>query len=281
MSVPAIIVKRRIKSFILSIIGLATAFIFLFPYVTMFSTALKPKGDITDIPPSYLPQEYIWSNFVKVFSEIAFGTYMKNTILIALATMVIGLIASIPAGYFVARHNFRGRTFFLLVVLITQMFSPTTLLIGIYREMSVLNLINTYTGLILVNAAFNLAFAVWILSSFFRSIPKEIEEAAQIDACSRFQAFRKVALPPALPAIVTTAIIIYIAAWNEFVVAYTLASQPAKQPFSVGLSLLTGYYEVKWNYLFAGSLIAIIPVVLLFIFIEKYLVSGLTAGSVK
>ncbi|MFM7500099.1 MAG: carbohydrate ABC transporter permease, partial [Actinomycetota bacterium] len=270
MSVPAPIVKRRIKGFALSVIGLATAFIFLFPYVTMFSTALKPKADITDIPPTYLPQHWIWSNFINVFKEIEFGTYMKNTIIIALATMVIGLIASIPAGYFVARHNFRGRTLFLLVVLITQMFSPTTLLIGIYREMSVLNLINTYTGLILVNAAFNLAFAVWILSSFFRSIPKEIEEAAQIDGCSRFQAFRIVALPLALPGIVTTAIFIFIAAWNEFVVAYTLASQPAKQPFSVGLSLLTGYYEVKWNYLFAGSLIAIIPVVVLFIFIEKY-----------
>jgi multiple sugar transport system permease protein len=281
MSVPAVIVKRRIKGVLLSVVGLITALIFLFPYVTMFSTALKPKGDITDIPPSYLPQEYIWSNFVKVFSEIAFGTYIKNTIIIAVVTMLIGLIASIPAGYYVARHNFRGRTLFLLIVLITQMFSPTTLLIGIYREMSVLNLINTYTGLILVNAAFNLAFAVWILSSFFRSIPKEIEEAAQIDGCTKFQAFRKVALPLALPGIVTTAIFIFIAAWNEFVVAYTLASQPAKQPFSVGLSLLTGYYEVKWNYLFAGSLIAIIPVVLLFIFIEKYLVSGLTAGSVK
>ncbi len=281
VSVPAPIVKRRIKGFVLSVTGLVTAFIFLFPYVTMFSTALKPKADITDMPPTYLPQDWIWSNFINVFKEIEFGTYMKNTIIIALATMLIGLIVSIPAGYFVARHNFRGRTLFLLVVLVTQMFSPTTLLIGIYREMSVLNLINTYTGLIMVNAAFNLAFAVWILSSFFRSIPKEIEEAAQIDGCSRFQAFRKVALPLALPGIVTTAIFIFIAAWNEFVVAYTLASQPAKQPFSVGLSLLTGYYEVKWNYLFAGSLIAIIPVVVLFIFIEKYLVSGLTAGSVK
>ena len=124
-------------------------------------------------------------------------------------------------------------------------------------------------------------FSMVILSAAIKAIPSEIEEAAQIDGCSRFQAFRKVALPLALPGIVTTAIFIFIAAWNEFVVAYTLANQPAKQPFSVGLSLLTGYYEVKWNYLFAGSLIAIIPVVVLFIFIEKYLVSGLTAGSVK
>jgi multiple sugar transport system permease protein len=161
------------------------------------------------------------------------------------------------------------------------MFSPTTLLIGIYREMSILHLINTYLGLILINASFNMAFSVWILSSFFQSIPVEIEEAAFIDGASRFQTFRMISLPLALPGIVTTAIFTFIAAWNEFVVAYTLASSPERQPFSVGLSLLTGLYEVKWNYLFAGSLIAIIPVVILFISIEKYLVSGLTAGSVK
>ena len=133
MSTSPIIVKRRIKGAALSVVGLVTALLFLFPYVTMFSTALKPKGDITDIPPTYLPQHYIWSNFIKVFSAINFGTYIKNTIIIALATMIIGLIASIPAGYYVARHNFRGRTLFLLVVLITQMFSPTTLLIEIGR----------------------------------------------------------------------------------------------------------------------------------------------------
>jgi len=147
--------------------------------------------------------------------------------------------------------------------------------------MAVLHLINTYLGLILINASFNLAFSVWILSSFFKTIPVEIEEAAAIDGASKFQTFAKISLPLAIPGIVTTAIFTFIAAWNEYVVAYTLASSPTKQPFSVGLSLLTGYYEVKWNYLFAGSLIAIIPIVILFISIEKYLVSGLTAGSVK
>jgi multiple sugar transport system permease protein len=147
--------------------------------------------------------------------------------------------------------------------------------------MSNLHLVNSYFGLILINASFNLAFSVWILSSFFKSIPVEIEEAASIDGASRFQTFTRISLPLAVPGIVTTAIFTFIAAWNEYVVAYTLASSPSKQPFSVGLSLLTGYYEVKWNYLFAGSLIAIIPVFVLFVMIEKYLVSGLTAGSVK
>ena len=271
----------RIKSSVLSVVGLAVSFIFLFPYVTMLSTALKPVSTITDIPPSYLPKSYIWSNFIKVFKELPFGMYIKSTLIISVSTMVLGLLVAIPAGYYVARNNFRFRTPFLLLVLVTQMFSPTSLLIGIYREMAVLHLINTYLGLILINASFNLAFSVWILSSFFKTIPVEIEEAAAIDGASKFQTFAKISLPLAIPGIVTTAIFTFIAAWNEYVVAYTLASSPTKQPFSVGLSLLTGYYEVKWNYLFAGSLIAIIPIVILFISIEKYLVSGLTAGSVK
>jgi multiple sugar transport system permease protein len=247
----------------------------------MLSTALKPKSDITDMPPTYFPKIYEWGNFIKVFQEIPFGMYMRNTLVISIATMIIGIIVAVPAAYYVARNNFRLRTPFLLLVLITQMFSPTSLLIGIYRELSIFNLVNTYQGLILVNVSFNLAFSVWILSSFFKSIPVEIEEAAFIDGASRFQTFRKISLPLAAPGIVTTAIFTFIAAWNEYVVAYTLASSPAKQPFSVGLSLLTGLYEVKWNFLFAGSLIAIIPIIILFISIEKYLVGGLTAGSVK
>jgi multiple sugar transport system permease protein len=273
--------KKRITGAGFSVLGISVALAFLFPYLTMVLTALKPKSDITDIPPTYLPKHWEWGNFIKVFQELPFGMYIRSTVIISLSTMVLGLVVAIPAGYYVARNNFRLRTPFLLLVLITQMFSPTTLLIGIYREMSSLHLVNSYFGLILINASFNLAFSVWILSSFFKSIPVEIEEAASIDGASRFQTFTRISLPLAVPGIVTTAIFTFIAAWNEYVVAYTLASSPSKQPFSVGLSLLTGYYEVKWNYLFAGSLIAIIPVFILFVMIEKYLVSGLTAGSVK
>ncbi len=247
----------------------------------MFLIALKPKSDISDMPPTYLPKTWVWANFINVFHELPFAMYLRNTVIISLSTMILGLLVSVPAGYYLARNNFRGRSAFLLIVLVTQMFAPTTLLIGIYREMTKLHLLNSYLGLILINTAFNLAFSIWILSSFFKTIPLEIEEAAAIDGCTRWQTFRKISLPLALPGIVTTSIFIFIAAWNEYVVAYTLAQSPTVQPFSVGLALLTGYYEVQWNYLFAGSLIAIIPVIILFSSIQKYLVSGLTAGSVK
>ena len=276
-------VKRRIKKskLFFSFIGFCVSFGFLFPYIAMFLIALKPKSDISDMPPTYLPKTWVWANFINVFHELPFAMYLRNTLIISLSTMVLGLLVSVPAGYYLARNNFRGRSAFMLIVLVTQMFAPTTLLIGIYREMTKLHLLNSYLGLILINTAFNLAFSIWILSSFFKTIPLEIEEAAAIDGCSRWQTFRKISLPLALPGIVTTSIFIFIAAWNEYVVAYTLAQSPTVQPFSVGLALLTGYYEVQWNYLFAGSLIAIIPVIILFSSIQKYLVSGLTAGSVK
>jgi multiple sugar transport system permease protein len=143
------------------------------------------------------------------------------------------------------------------------------------------HLVDTYMSLILIYGAFNMAFSIWILSSFFASIPVEIEEAAWIDGATRFGTLRRVILPLALPGLVTAFIFTFIAAWNEYVIALTLMSSPQREPLTVGLTSLIGQYQIQWNFLFAGSLIAIIPVVILFASIEKYLVGGLTAGSVK
>jgi multiple sugar transport system permease protein len=126
-----------------------------------------------------------------------------------------------------------------------------------------------------------MAFSIWILSSFFSSIPKEIEEAAWIDGCSRLSTLTRIVLPLSLPGLTTAFIFTFIAAWNEFVIALTLTSSPDQEPLTVGLTALIGFYQVQWQYLFAGSLIAIVPVVILFAMIEKWLVGGLTAGSVK
>jgi multiple sugar transport system permease protein len=161
------------------------------------------------------------------------------------------------------------------------MFAPTALVIGIFREIAKLHLVNTYLALILVYAAFNMAFSIWILSSFFASIPQEIEEAAWIDGCSRISTLARIVLPLSLPGLATAFIFTFIAAWNEFVIALTLTSSPEQEPLTVGLTALIGFYQVQWQYLFAGSLIAIAPVVVLFALIEKWLVGGLTAGSVK
>jgi multiple sugar transport system permease protein len=216
-----------------------------------------------------------------VWKEIPLLGFIKSSFIISISATVIVILIAIPAAYYVARNDFRGKKAFLLLVLVTQMFAPTALVVGIFREIVALNLVDTYLALILIYAAFNMAFSIWILSSFFRSIPKEIEEAAWIDGCSRFTTLTRIVLPLALPGLVTAFIFTFIAAWNEFVIALTLTSSPEREPLTVGLTSLIGQYQVQWNYLFAGSLIAIVPVVILFASIEKWLVGGLTAGSVK
>ena len=269
------------KKISLTAAGWGIGFLFFFPYLTMILTALKPKPEITAIPATFAPKQWTFNNFIGVWSQIPLAGYLKSSFIISISATILVLLLAIPAAYYSARNNFRGRGAFLLLVLTTQMFAPTALVIGIFREIVAFKLVDTYLALILIYTAFNMAFSIWILTSFFQSIPAEIEEAAWIDGCSRFKTLRTVVLPLALPGIVTAFIFTFIAAWNEFVVALTLTSTPAREPLTVGLTSLIGQYEVQWNFLFAGSLIAIVPVVILFALIEKWLVGGLTAGSVK
>ena len=199
----------------------------------------------------------------------------------ALASTAIVVLAATPAAYYTARHRFPGRSAFLVLVLATQMFSPTALVVGLYRQFFELDLVNTYSALILTNAAFNLAFAIWILRAFFASIPREIEEAAAVDGCSRLRTLVQIVLPLARPGLVTAIIFAFIAAWNEYIVALTLMTDPDKRPLTVGVTSYVTAYVQHWNHLFAASVIAIAPVVALFALIERHLVAGLTAGSVK
>jgi len=161
------------------------------------------------------------------------------------------------------------------------MFSPTALVVGLYRQFFELGLVDTYAALILTNAAFNLAFAIWILRAFFASIPREIEEAAAVDGCGRLRTLLQVVLPLSRPALVTAVIFAFIAAWNEYIVALTLMPDPTRKPLTVGITSYVTAYVQHWNLLFAAAVIAILPVVILFATIERHLVGGLTAGSVK
>lgn len=270
-----------LRSLALGCFAWLVALFFLAPYVQMLLTALKPQEELFATPPGYLPESWQPGNFFEVWQATPVWEYLRNTVIIAGLSTVLAVGVALPAAYYTARRKFTGRRPFLLLVLVTQMFAPTALVIGIHREMVALGLVDTYTALILVNAAFNLAFSTWILHAYFSSIPVDLEEAAQLDGCGRLQALVRVTLPLAVPGLVTAVIFTFITAWNEFVIALTLTSTPETQPLTVGITAFIGQYEVQWQFLFAASLIAIVPVVLLFAFIERFLVSGLTAGSVK
>ena len=262
-------------------VGLALALVVLAPYVVMVCTALKPDSELRITPPRLTPIEWQPGNFRVVLGDPGFRAWLKASLIVALTSTLIVLLVGTPAAYYTARHRFRGRSAFLVLLLVTQMFSPTALVVGLHREFFELGLVDTYAALILTNAAFNLAFAVWILRAFFAAIPREIEEAAAVDGCGRLRALVEIVLPLSLPALVTAAIFAFIAAWNEYIVALTLMTDPARKPLTVGITSYVTAYIQHWNYLFAASVIAIVPVVVLFASIERHLVGGLTAGSVK
>jgi multiple sugar transport system permease protein len=261
--------------------GLLLGVVLLSPYLVMFLTAAKPEGELRITPPRLMPRAWQLGNFLNVLADPSFQAWLGVSVVVALASTAIVVLAATPAAYYTARHRFPGRSAFLVLVLVTQMFSPTALVVGLYRQFFELDLVNTYTALIVTNAAFNLAFAVWILRAFFASIPREIEEAAAVDGCGRLRTLVQVILPLSLPGLVTAVIFAFIAAWNEYIVALTLMTDPDMKPLTVGVTSYVTAYVQHWNQLFAASVIAIVPVVVLFALIERHLVGGLTAGSVK
>jgi multiple sugar transport system permease protein len=273
-------VRRRTitrRGFTLSVLAYAIAAVFLLPYAEMVIAALRPANQL--LAPNLLPSHFSFHNFTSIWST-GFGGNLIESLEIAGGATILVLLVAVPAAYYSARHRFRGRSLFLLLVLATQMLQPAAMLVGIQREFISFNLPPTLS-LILVNAGFNMAFAVWILNAYFSSIPVELEEAAMIDGASRLGALGRVTLPLAAPGIVTALIFTFIAAWNEFIVALTLSLGASHQPLTVAIDSYIGQYSVDWGHLFAASVIATIPVIILFAVIEGRVVSGLTAGSIK
>jgi multiple sugar transport system permease protein len=274
-------VTRPLRTSLLSAAGVLVAAFLLFPYLVMLLTAFKPDSELVTIPPRLLPESWTPANFVDVWDAAPIAQHLKVTLIVASVSTVLTVLAAAPAAYYTARHEFRGRRAFMLLVLFTQMFSPIALLIGLYREFLQIGLVDSYWALVLTNAAFNLAFTIWILNAYFRNIPAELEQAAWMDGCTRRQALTRIVLPLAAPGLVTAVIFCFIAAWNEYVIALTLINTPENQPLTLGVTSFIGLNETEWQFLFAASLIAVVPVVVLFGLIERYLIAGLTAGSIK
>ena len=274
-------VKKVILRVLLYFVILDVCVITLYPYFAMLCTALKSRAEIFAVDGTILPVTALWSNFIDIWSRAPMAQYFMNSILIAGGSTLIAMLCGIPAAYALARMKFKGQTAFLGFVIVSQMFAPVVLLIGIYKVMMTLGLTDSILGLVFINAAFNQAFTIWLLRGTFMGISAEMEQAATIDGCNRIQAMLKVLLPVAAPGIVTTLIFIFINAWNEYTVALCLISTNEYKPLTVGINIFNGYNMIEWQYLFAASIFAIIPVVILFMLIEKNLVSGLASGGVK
>ena len=272
--------RKSWQTILLYVFIVVLCVIILYPYFVMFITALKDKKEMYEIG-HILPEVWRWSNFSDIWTAAPVFKYLTNSMVIAGGATLLAILCGIPAAYALARMRFKGKGIFMGAVIMSQMFSPVVLLVGIYRMMVNINLNDTILGLILLNAAFNQAFAIWLLRGTFMGISPEMEQAAKIDGCGTVKALIKVLLPMAAPGIITTLIFVFINAWNEYTIALTLISTDIFKPITVGINVFYGFNFIQWQYLFATSLFATIPVVVLFLAIEKHLVAGLTSGGVK
>lgn len=227
------------------------------------------------------PSRMTLDNYTSVLKATDFPRYFLNSIIVSVTTAVIVTAVAAFAGYALSRFRFRGKALVSLILLLTQTFPLVMVIPPIYRIMGQLGLTDNLYGLIIIYTAFNIAFATFLMQSFLDGVPKDLEEAAMIDGCTRFEALRRVILPLTLPGMGATVAFVFTAAWSELLFALMLINSESQKTFSVGLLTFVGKFAVDWGQMMAASVLALIPVCLFFFFLQRYLVTGLTAGAVK
>ncbi|MBA4493347.1 carbohydrate ABC transporter permease [Paenactinomyces guangxiensis] len=252
----------------------------LFPFYWTVNTAFKSEGDIIQRPLEYIPGSPTIENFVVAWNSVGFSTYFKNSTLVAVFTVCTVLLFSTLAGYALSRYQFKGKRAFLLLLLATQFVPRSMLIIPLFIIFKNLGLISNPLSLIITYSAIELPFTSVLMNGFISNVPRQLEEAAMIDGCSRLQAIRHVVFPLLLPGIIATSVFTFIYVWNEFLLALMLTNQQSSFTLPVGLSYMMGEFNINYGALAAGSVIAIIPAIILFAYAQKYLVNGL-GGAVK
>ncbi len=265
---------------ILNTIGLAAAaFVFLFPILWAVLMSLKTRVDALAMPPKWFFTPTL-EHYATVWSDGTLLLYAQNSLIVAVSSTLIGLVLGVPAAYVLARVEFRGQNALLLGILSTRMIPPVAFIIPFFVIFTGLSLKDTLVALIIVYLTIILGFVIWMMRSYFLEIPRELEEAATVDGCNRLQVFVRIVLPLAMPGIATSAIFSFIFAWNEFLYAMVLTTRDAKT-LPLGVYNWVSYEEVRWGELTAAATLAMMPVIIFYMFIQKALVRGLTMGAVK
>lgn len=264
------------------VIGLFVFVIFLFPLYWMLVTALKTQVEIFEIPTPLWPRNLTFEAFADQLSSSSDTLRgFKNSLIIGCGATVISTILAIPAAYGLARFKFSGRKFFVLYFLMTQMLPSTLILTPLYIMFSKMGILNTYLAPILADATLGIPFSIIILRTYFLSVPKELDEAARIDGCNSITSFTKIMLPIAKPGVIVAAVFSFVYAWGDLIYGITFLTDPTMRPITSSIYNYVQQYQTLWNSTMAFGIIAISPVVLIFIFMQKYIVSGLTNGAVK
>ncbi len=280
-------VWKRISKRVRLLIILVLLLLILLPIYWMVNTSFKHQPEIFRLPPTIVPKDFTLYNYTSILygdlaSSITFMTYFKNSMIVAILTVLFTLVLATPAAYGFSRVHFLGKRTLIYLILVSQMLPIVLILIPLYITFLKLRLLSTYIGLILPYLMFTLPFSIWMLKGYFDTIPLELDEAAKVDGCNKFQAMWKVILPNIRPGLTATAIVAFIMAWDEFIIALTIMDRDAMRTLPVGIiQSFVGEFAIKWGEMMSASVITSIPVILIFVFLSRQLIGGLTAGAVK
>ena len=271
------------KNIVFCIIALIIACILLFPLYWAFITSLKTEMEIFQNPPTFFPHVINTKSYAAQVETGDFNMFKSfgNSLIISLGAMVLAVVLAVPASYGIAKYKFKGRKVMLLSFLVTQMLPVSVLLTPLFIMFKNMHLYNTWGAAMLADATIGIPFSILILKNYFAAIPKDMEEAAYIDGCNKFTAFIRILLPIAKPGVMVCAIFSFLYAWGDLAYGMTFIIDQQNRPITAGIFNFMGQYGTKWSYLTAFAVVTIIPVLLIFIFLQKYIVGGMTSGAVK
>ncbi len=253
----------------------------VYPVINVFSVSLRPGNRLRSTDLAIIPADWTLDSYQKLFTEQPFLQWLGNSLLVSLAVTVLGVGLAATGGYALSRYRFVGRKASMLAILTTQMFPATMLLLPLYVMIAYLHLVNTFLGLLIFYTATALPFCLWQMKGFYDTIPISLEEAARMDGCSRWQTFVRVSLPLAVPGLVITALFSFMTAWSEYIVAAQVLQERDMFTLPLGLKSFQASMSTEWGLYAAASILVSIPVVIVFMLLSRYLVSGLNMGGVK
>jgi ABC-type glycerol-3-phosphate transport system permease component len=261
--------------------ALAVSAVVLFPLAWMVGISFKPDTEQFAYPPTLIPSEFVLDNYKRLISDTNFPRYIFNSLLVAVATVILALAIGSPAAYAMARFRILSSTAITSSILLVYMFPPILLGIPLFVIFSQLRLSDTYLGLILAHTTFALPFVVWMMKDFFQAVPIEIEEAALVDGCSRARVLRSIALPVVRPGLIASGIFVFLLSWSDYVYALILMTSEGRKTISLALNLFIDSTTVEPGLMMAASVLITVPVLICFMFVQRYLVQGLAVGAVR
>lgn len=273
--------KSRVRTPVICLVVFAATVIILFPLYWMLMTSLKNEPEIYRLPPTFFPDTITSENYLFAWTQTKIPVYFLNSIGYVLGTLAVVLVCASLASYSMSRFKFTGKAGFLIIVLLTQLMPMTTLIVPLYVSLGNMGLMNSRAALVTIYSAIQIPIAIWLLLGYFNSIPHEIDEAARIDGCTNLGILLKIVLPLAKPGLMAVSLSVAISVWQELMLAMTFTNIDTLRPLMAGVSASITRAGIRWGQMNATGMIACIPIILLYIFLQRYLVEGLTGGAVK